>query len=117
MDELLRALACDSIDDTKARFLNDGHFYLEMAGEAMNDPGFSLLGVQLKTEETSAGFETAHMLKGLIGNFGIAPIYSLLSQIVEPLRTGKPDYQQLQGLYSQLQQQRELVQKTLAQWA
>ena len=117
MDELLHALACDTIDDTKARFLNDRHFYLEMATEAVDDPGFSRLGIQLENKETSAAFETAHMLKGMIGNFGIAPMYSLISQIVEPLRTGKPDYEQLHGLFTRLLEQREQVRKNLALWS
>lgn len=107
MDTLLNDLECDSVKATKARFLEDGDFYLESVAEALDDPGFELLGSQLETRETAAAFDTAHMLKGMIGNFGISPLYRLVIGIVEPLRTGAPDFAQLDGLYEKLISQRD----------
>ncbi len=116
MDELLRALECDCVNATKARFLEDGAFYLQIAKEALNDPGFERLGTQLAQEEAAAAFDTAHMLKGLIANFGITPLYNLTVQIVEALRTEAPDAAQLHALFAQLMQQRALDQKILSEF-
>ncbi len=113
MDDLLTKLGCKDIELTKARFLNDREFYLEVTRELLEDPGFEQLGEQLQKQEQQRAFDTAHMLKGTIGNCGVTPLYKLITQIVDPLRGKNPDYSALLKLQEQLLKQRDVVKKTL----
>lgn len=96
MDACMQRIGCEHREATKARFLNDSDFYLEIVTEMLQDPGFEQLAAQLKQRQTAAAFETAHMLKGVIGNCGVTPLYDGIVQIVEPLRTGDPDFEKLE---------------------
>ncbi len=116
MDKLLESLGCKDIETTKARFLNDTDFYLEIVNEMLGDAGFETLGGQLERRETNAAFDTAHMLKGIAGNCGVTPLYDLIVQIVEPLRGGAPEYPALEETYRRLMEQRKTALTTLSAW-
>ena len=68
----------------------------------LSDPAFEKLGEELRGQETHAAFDTAHMLKGIIGNCGITPMYEIIVRIVEPLRKGRPDFAGLEEDYGQM---------------
>lgn len=106
-DALLNLLGCKSPALTRARFLNDPGFYAEIAAEMLSDPGFEELGGLLADMSIREAFDTAHTLKGIIGNCGITPMYALIVQIVEPLRSGSADFRDLERVYSQLMSARD----------
>jgi hypothetical protein len=90
MNETLAALenwGCD-IRGALPRFLDDEAFMLECIGQVAEDPGFEELGCYLKENRTRDAFDTAHMLKGIIANTGLTPLYEIILTIVEPLRKG-----------------------------
>lgn len=84
---LLKLLGCRAPAKTKAGFLEDAGFYIELLKEMLKAPGFEELGKQLKEGDAKAAFDTAHSLKGIIANCGIDPMLSIAVEIVEPLRS------------------------------
>lgn len=107
MDELLAQLGCASIPATQARFLDDISFYRDIALEALGDPAFEELSTQLTAHNTAAAFDTAHMLKGVVSNCGITPLFDAIVALVEPLRGGQPDYSQMQCNYAAMLARRD----------
>ena len=114
MNDLLRKLGCEDIQNTKARFSDSPDFYLEIAELALDKDTFDGLGEALQTQDTSAAFEAAHALKDVIANCGLTPMLRLIEQIVESLRSGKPDYPSLSVLYDKLLAQRDIAARIIA---
>jgi len=83
----LKAWGCN-IDEVMERFLDDEEFYFECYTQAMEDPCFLQLEEALQKHDIKKGFESAHTLKGLIANLGLASLFRIISEIVEPLRAG-----------------------------
>ena len=107
LDEILGQLGCKSIEATKARFLEDREFYCDLTTEALNDPGFETLGRQLMEKDTQAAFDTAHMLKGVVSNCGLDVLFDRIVELVEPLRTGHPDYAAMEVNYRRVLDRRD----------
>lgn len=119
IDTVLRALSCDAIAETKARFLAGADFYIEVTTEMLSDPGFEALGTELEAENAAAAFETAHTLKGIISNCGVTPLCLLIRQITETLRPRNsgavcPDYTLLRAAYAKLLCERETARGILS---
>lgn len=72
---------------------------------------------QLLNGDTRQAFDTAHMLKGIIGNCGITPMYEVIVSIVEPLRAGAADLSGPIEDYQRLLARRETARKILASHA
>ena len=102
MMPLLKTLqnwGCD-VQDALGRTLGDEEFLLSCIQQVNEDPAFAELGEQLARGEVQAAFDSAHMLKGIIANMGLTPLYEQITQIVEPLRMGngtglEPAYERL----------------------
>lgn len=88
---MLQNYGCREMDVTLERFLGDESFYLSILNKVIVDPGFERLGDELQGTDAEEAFNTAHMLKGIIANCGLTPLYELITEIVEPLRKGKMD--------------------------
>ena len=71
------------------RCLNNESFYLNLVKIGLNDEGFSKLELALKDKNLDKAFEIAHALKGVMGNLAIAPIYEVISEMTEELRSRK----------------------------
>lgn len=100
IEQLLKDFGCVEIDATSSRFLDDGEFYLMILKQMLSDPGFESLEKSLRDHDAKTAFETAHMLKGIISNCGITPMYEIIQRIVESLRNGNlmeayPAYEKL----------------------
>lgn len=102
LSALLNSLGCQSPAETSARFLNDSDFYLDVVGEMLSDSNFEALGKQLAAMDARKAFDAAHTLKGIIGNCGITPMYEWIIRIVEPLRGGNADFDNLERAYARL---------------
>ena len=79
------------IDEAMPRFLNDTTFYVTLLAQVPAEPAFEELGKQLKANDLKGAFESAHTLKGMLGNMGLTPLFDLACAIIEPLRIGKRD--------------------------
>ena len=116
MNAVLQELGAQGCDIRQAlhRMLDDEDFYLTMLEELPHEPSFAALGRDLAAGDTAAAFDSAHTLKGVLGNLGLTPLCDTVNRIVEPLRTGSTDG--VQKDYAILVEQRcrlaELLHKT-----
>lgn len=74
--------------EAMARMLDDEGFYLECLNTFKEDDGFDNLEKCIASRDVDASFDQAHALKGVAGNLGLTPLFSALSDLVEPLRRG-----------------------------
>ena len=84
--ESLKEFGADT-DEGLARCMNNEAFYLKMVGMGVADERFSTLRGVLESGDTSAAFEMAHALKGVLGNLALTPVYKPMSELTELLRS------------------------------
>ena len=68
------------------RCMNMESFYFKMIKMGLANEYFDKLESELKNNDIAAAFESAHALKGVVGNLAIASIYKPLADITEKLR-------------------------------
>ena len=71
------------------RCLNNEAFYLRLVGKSLDDAAFDKLLDAVETEDTTAAFEAAHALKGVLSNLSLTPIADVTSELTELLRAKK----------------------------
>lgn len=85
-----------NVDEGLRRCLNNEDFYLRLVGIAVADEGFDRLAQQVKDGRLDEAFDTAHALKGVLGNLFLTPMYDPMAEITELLRAKKDvDYTDL----------------------
>lgn len=90
MDTILLKLkdcGCD-VDNALKRCVDDEDFLIDCIKMVMCDSNFDILKQSIDNNDTSAAFESAHTLKGIIANMGLTPMLETVNEIVEPLRHG-----------------------------
>jgi len=112
-EELLSKLGSKSIESTKERFIDDKSFYVEITEELLVDPGFNQLKVEIDNKNKEQAFEVSHMLKGVIANCGLTPLYETSAKIVDILRKDNPNFYMLQNLYQELLERRDFAKKII----
>ncbi|MBU3876048.1 Hpt domain-containing protein [Faecalicatena sp. AGMB00832] len=82
---------------TMARFVNKEDMYLKFLDMLFQDDNMQKLGEALEAGNMKSAFEAAHTLKGVVGNMGLAPLFTSVCTILEPLRAGeeRSDYQEM----------------------
>lgn len=94
-----------NVEEGLRRCLNNEAFYLRLVGIAAADEGFDRLAKQVESNDLDAAFDTAHALKGVLGNLFLTPVYEPVSEITELLRAKtEMDYS---GLIGQILEQRD----------
>lgn len=88
--DILNDMGCD-MKSTLTRFLDDEEFYRNCYEDMLQDEGFDKLGKAIENHNVKEAFEYAHMLKGVVANLGITPIFDILVEIVDPLRIGSEE--------------------------
>ena len=83
--EKLNAMGVDTKQGL-ARCMNNEKFYLKMVQMGIKDKHFEMLEKAIEEKNIDAAFESAHALKGIIGNLAITPIYAPLNRMTEMLR-------------------------------
>ena len=86
----LTARGCD-VPGAMERMGEDVDFYRELLDQFLSDDLFEKLGDALSRDDRQAAFQTAHTLKGVLGNLGLTPLYGEICSIVEPLRNQSVD--------------------------
>ena len=104
--ETLKALGVNT-DEGLARCLNNEAFYLNLVATALEDDSFAQLEAAVNSGDLKKGFETAHSLKGVLGNLALTPLYEPVAEITELLRAETPaDYtphlEKIREVYAQL---------------
>ena len=102
----MKAFGADTAEGL-ARCMNNEAFYLKMIGMGLGDKRFETLETQLAEGDKEGAFDTAHALKGVLGNLAITPIYEPMSEMTELLRAGKDaDYV---TMYKGIKEQRDTL--------
>jgi len=83
----LKEWGCD-IEGALERFLDDKELYVTCLQTVAVDGNFKKLGAALEEERIADAFDYAHTLKGVFANLGLTPMYTIVEEIVEPLRNG-----------------------------
>ncbi len=99
--DALREFGAD-VDTALARCLNKEDFYLKLVKMGISDERYEKLGTALEEDNLDEAFEICHALKGVIGNLALEPLYKVLSEMTELLRSRtKTDYT---PLYNQIKE-------------
>ena len=83
--DTLKELGVDTAEGLN-RCMNMEAFYFKMIKMGLANEHFDLLDEKLKQNDTDSAFESAHALKGVVGNLAITPLYKPLADITERLR-------------------------------
>lgn len=75
-----------NVDEGLRRCLNNEDFYIRLVGIAAADEGYDKLTRQVRDGDLAGAFDTAHALKGVLGNLFLTPVYEPVSEITELLR-------------------------------
>ena len=69
------------------RCMNNEQFYLMLVEKALKDDSLDRLDTALKNGNLDEGFEIAHSLKGVLGNLSLTPLYDVIVEMTELLRS------------------------------
>ena len=69
-----------------SRCMNNEKFYIKLFQMGIKDAHFETLEKAISEKNLTEAFESAHALKGVIGNLAITPIYAPLNRMTEMLR-------------------------------
>ena len=86
--EALEAYGAD-VKSGLARCMDMQDFYLRLVSMELADGNFEKLDRALADKDVKSAFEAAHALKGAVGNLGLTPLFTPLSEITEKLRGAK----------------------------
>ncbi len=92
MDEDFKLRLEESGADVKAtlrRFMGNEGMYLKFLKMFPGDPNYQKLGVSLEEGNYEEAFKCAHTLKGVAANLGLVPVQTVVSGMVEELRSKK----------------------------
>ena len=73
------------------RCMNNEKFYFKMLKMGLASDQFEKLGAALESNKLDEAFESAHALKGVLGNLALTPIYNPLAEMTELLRAKKTE--------------------------
>ena len=82
----LRAFGAD-VDTGLERCLNNPEFYIKIVNLALADQRFEDLKQVLEQKNYDKAFEMCHALKGTTGNVALDPMYKIICQMTELLRS------------------------------
>ena len=71
------------------RCMNNQTFYFKMLKMGLSNDSFEKLESAIAAGNLDEAFESAHALKGVLGNLALTPIYTPLADMTEMLRAKK----------------------------
>lgn len=74
------------VDATLKRFMGREAIFMKFILKFADDGSCKEIRKGLENQDIQAAFERAHSLKGVAGNLGIIPVYTLAAQISDLLR-------------------------------
>ena len=86
--EQLKDMGVDT-NEGLTRCMNNESFYFRMIKMGLSDKHFDELETLLQKDDRAAAFESAHALKGVLGNLALTPLYKPMAEITELLRAKK----------------------------
>ena len=96
-----------NVDEGLERCMNNKDFYIRLVGIALGDKNHEQLKEAIENNDLDKAFESAHALKGMLGNLSLTPMYKPVLEMTELLRSRtEMDYSPLLGEF--LEQRRKL---------
>ncbi len=90
--EKLKEFGADT-DDGLKRCMNNEGFYLRLVNMALDDKAFDRMCTAVESGGVKEIFETAHAMKGMLGNLALTPLVTPVSEMTELARGGcEADY-------------------------
>lgn len=86
----LKTLGVD-VDDGLKRIMGNEKLYRKLLGSFVRMIRAQALPVDFDTTDCTDAIERAHAIKGTAGNLSLTPIYESYSEILNLLRSGKPE--------------------------
>ena len=86
----LRALGVD-VDDGLKRIMGNEKLYTKLLGSFVKMIKGHALQPDFDTADCTEAIEKAHAIKGTARNLSITPVYEAYTEILNLLRTGKPE--------------------------
>ena len=83
--EALKQYGADT-DTGLQRCMGNEALYLKLVGAACSETGFDTLADAVAKKDFETAFETAHALKGVLGNLSLTPLFDVTGEITELLR-------------------------------
>ncbi len=71
------------------RCMNNEELYFRLLNKALNDDSILRLKEKLEEKDFDEAFKISHSLKGVLGNLSITPMYGIVYEMTEELRTKK----------------------------
>ena len=83
--DVLKQLGADT-EEGLTRCMNNEAFYLRRVGIALKDANFAKLRTEIEAGNLEEAFESAHALKGMLGNVSLTNVADPVIKITEALR-------------------------------
>lgn len=83
--EKLREFGAD-VEEGIQRCVGSEQLYLQLMPMVLSEPHFEMLQQAIEAGDHKAAFESAHALKGVLGNLSLTPLFDRASEITELLR-------------------------------
>ena len=100
-------------DEGLSRCFGMEDFYLKLVATVPDEGNFDRLAESIRANDLDAAFESAHALKGVLGNLSLTPIYDPVNEITDRLRSRtQADYS---AQIDEILRQRELLRVLCAQ--
>lgn len=77
-------------DEALKRFMNNEALYEKMLRKLPNSMNGKQVLEKIDADDVNGAIETAHTLKGVLGNLSITPLFEAYTDIVTLLRQDKP---------------------------
>lgn len=90
MEENFKSILEENGADVKStlrRFMGNEGMYMKFLKRFPEDPNYQNLGVSLEAGNYEEAFRCAHTLKGVAANLGLVPVQTVVSGLVEELRS------------------------------
>lgn len=116
MDETIKNKLTEAgvdLDKTMERFMDNEALYLKFLKRFPEDPNYKLLKEHISAGDYEEAFRDAHTLKGVAGNLGLDPFYTIVSALTEDLRSRR--YERLDDFVREAEENYELLTQIIRQ--
>lgn len=90
-------------DDGLQRCMGNEALYLRLVNRFLEDDSFTNLKAAIEAGDLEKGFQLSHALKGVLGNLSLTPLYEIIFELTELLRSHtERDYSDFINKYEEL---------------
>jgi FOG: HPt domain len=99
-----------NVDEGLARCFGNEGLYLKLVATIPSEKNFGMLNEAIENKNLDQAFESAHALKGVLGNLSLTPLYEIICDITEHLRAREDiDYSEYMNSISELKEKLQSI--------